>query len=293
MKQRLLRRGLSVCALVAVILVGAFSYLSLRGGASAHARAHTQLATHPVETLGLAECCYRYHLFSSNAAGGLDGDGNFVYGPQVDSYIYPVAGDWTGKGYDSIGAYDPVAGIFYLRNSNSGGNADIAFPYGPPNSSCHPLAGDWTGKGYDSIGVDCNGVFYLRNSNTPGKADIAFAYGPPTEAGCWPIAGDWTGKGYDSIGVYCFRLGPPNLTYLRNSNSSGYADITFLYGAGGGLPVVGDWIGQGMDTIGEQCGESTGQTTWCLRNSNSAGYADTTFTVPVDIVFPIAGHWTP
>ena len=40
--------------------------------------------------------------------------------------------------------------------------------------------------------------------------------------------------------------------YLRNSNSPGLADLTFIYGpaGAGSMPLVGDWNGDGVDTIG-------------------------------------------
>ena len=43
--------------------------------------------------------------------------------------LVPLVGDWTGSGVDTIGLYQQITGIFYLKNSNSGGNADNAFQY--------------------------------------------------------------------------------------------------------------------------------------------------------------------
>jgi hypothetical protein len=61
--------------------------------------------------------------------------------------------------------------------------------------------------------------------------------------------------------------------YLRRSQSSGPADITFTYGRPGDIHVVGDWNGDGIDTPGVVRGN-----TWYLRNSNTSGPADVTFT---------------
>ena len=69
------------------------------------------------------------------------------------------------------------------------------------------------------------------------------------EAGWIPIAGDWDGNGTDTIGLY----DPATSTfYLRNTNGTGVADVTFNYGVGGAgwIPIAGDWNGDGKDTIG-------------------------------------------
>jgi PKD repeat protein len=123
-------------------------------------------------------------------------------------------------------------------------------------------------------------------TNQPGnpvsRAAIAGARG-------LPIAGDWDGDGVDSIG----RYDPITSTFrLRNANSSGPADMTFVFGTPGAgwLPVAGDWNGDGVDTIGLY-DPRTG--TFHLRNSNSAGAPDLTFSF---LEFgpgwrPVAGDW--
>ena len=51
----------------------------------------------------------------------------------------------------------------------------------------------------------------------------------------------------DTTGV--FR--PSNgLLYLKNTNSTGFADVAINYGTGGDYPVTGDWDGNGTATIG-------------------------------------------
>jgi len=64
--------------------------------------------------------------------------------------------------------------------------------------------------------------------------------------------------------------------YLRNSTSSGVADLVFGFGpAGAGWqPVVGDWDGAGGETVGLYDPVTS---TWYLRNSNSTGAADVVF----------------
>jgi photosystem II stability/assembly factor-like uncharacterized protein len=179
-------------------------------------------------------------------------------------------GLWTANasgatGTQTLGVYYPNDRTFYLRNSNTAGNADLQIQYGPNNVT--PIVGDWNGDGTDTIGVydSLTRTFYLRNSNTAGNADIQIQYGP---SGVIPIVGDWDGNGTDTIGVY----DPATRTfYLRNSNTAGNADIQIQYGPFAVVPVTGDWDGDGTDTIGVY---ETSTRTFYLRNSNTAGNAD-------------------
>jgi hypothetical protein len=41
--------------------------------------------------------------------------------------------------------YDPAHAGFFLRNTNSGGIADITFNYGPAGLGYIPIVGDWDG----------------------------------------------------------------------------------------------------------------------------------------------------
>ena len=90
----------------------------------------------------------------------------------ADQYTYSAP-------VNTIGLYQQITGIFYLKNSNSGGNANNAFQYGwAGNGDLVPLVGDWTGSGVDTIGLyqTDTGIFYLKNSNSGGNADNAFQY---------------------------------------------------------------------------------------------------------------------
>jgi sugar lactone lactonase YvrE len=195
------------------------------------------------------------------------------------------------------GLYDPTSSWWYLRNSNATGGASITAGYGPPGGNWIPLSGDWTGNGKDTIGLynPATGFFYLRNSNTTGVGDITFFYGDPSQH--WiPVVGDWTGQkssaGYpiDSVGMY----DPKTCTwYLRNSLTTGVADITIGYGppAAGWLPLVGDWDGNGTTTVGLYA-PATGY--FYLRNSNTTGVGNIAFFYgdPTQNWTPVAGDWT-
>jgi len=87
----------------------------------------------------------------------------------------------------------------------------------------------------------------------------------------------------DTCGV--FRPSDGTL-YLRNSNTSGYADVAIFYGMPGDSPVTGDWDGNGTDTIGIYRGGA-----FYLRNSNTSGYAEIWFGFGSPGDQPIAGDW--
>lgn len=87
----------------------------------------------------------------------------------------------------------------------------------------------------------------------------------------------------DTTGV--FR--PSNgYIFLKNQNSSGYADIGLNFGIPGDKPVAGDWDNNGTDTIGVYRNG-----TFYLRNSNTPGYADVAFSLGIPGDLPIAGNW--
>ena len=97
-----------------------------------------------------------------------------------------------------------------------------------------------------------------------------------------PVTGDWDGDGDVTPGVV--RGGT---WYLRNSNSSGPADIVLNFGYSYDQVVVGDWNGDGVDTPGVVRGG-----TWYLRNSNTpADTARTTLTFGNSSYKPVAGDW--
>src|SRR5215813_6734485 len=203
-------------------------------------------------------------------------------------YLLSIAKSPATSSNDTIGLYNPSGAAFFLRNSNTGGIADVSFAYGPVGLT--PLSGDWNGDGIDTIGLynPTTGAFFLRNSNSGGVADISFPYGP-AGAGFIPIVGDWNGDGIDTIGLYNPAAGA---FFLRNSNSGGVADISFAFGpAGAGfIPIVGDWDGNGTDTVGLYNPATGG---WFLRNTNSGGVADITFAFGPGGAgwIPLVGDW--
>jgi hypothetical protein len=209
-----------------------------------------------VTTIGLYDpATSTFYLKNSNSSGFADTVFTFDPAGATASWI-PLVGDWTGSGVTTVGLYNPATSTFYLKDSNSGGNADTVFTFDPAgaNASWVPLAGNWTGNGVTTIGLydPAASTFYLKDSNSGGNADTAFTYGPANASPAWiPVAGNWTGSSVTTVGLY----DPANaLFYLKNSNTGGFADTVFPYGAGGmgWTPIVGNW-----DLAGSQSQSAT------------------------------------
>ncbi|MEO7795190.1 MAG: hypothetical protein ABIV06_10490, partial [Thermoanaerobaculia bacterium] len=102
-----------------------------------------------------------------------------------------------------------------------------------------------------------------------------------------PLAGDWNGDNIDTVGIYVPATGA---FFLRNSNSSGSADLAFQFTPiiGPVLPLVGDWDGDGDDTVGLYDPASG---FFFLRNANSAGQPDLSFAFGGANLRPLAGDW--
>jgi hypothetical protein len=161
--------------------------------------------------------------------------------------------------------------------------ASTVIPALADSGKVYRLAGDFNGDGVTTPGWFTDGMFVLYGA-TAGGDTVRFRYG---RSGDVPVVGDWKGDGRDTVGVV--RNGRRWL--LRDSNTSGDADRTFIYGGwlGRDRPVVGDWTGKGFDAPGVVRGS-----TWHLRTTLSSGNADITFTYGrVDRGdIPVAGDWT-
>ncbi len=195
---------------------------------------------------------------------------------------------------DTIGVYSNS--IFYLRNSNTPGPADLTVlfnPYDRPMSALLPVTGDWNGDGVDTIGLydTVLGVFLLRDSNTPGSAQYTFVMGNPGDE---PIAGHWdatiTG---DGVGVYRPSNG---LLYVKRTLATGFADYTMVLGNPGDHGIAGDWDGNGFDSVGVF---RPSNTMFYLANALGGTtqlpaiiFSDYAFVFGPAVLTPIAGDWT-
>ncbi len=116
----------------------------------------------------------------------------------------------------------------------------------------------------------------------PSTDILGLPRGPFPDMGAFEFAGEIT-PAIDTAGVFRPNNGA---LYLRNSNSTGYADVQINYGLAGDYPVVGDWDGDGVDTIGIYRNG-----VFYLRNSNTIGFADIVFSFGSPGDQPIAGDW--
>ncbi len=172
---------------------------------------------------------------------------------------------------------------FLLRNSNSAGAPTYSYTYGNPQLGDLPLAGDFNGDGVWTIGVvreDSTGhmLWLLNNTQHANTPQVQFVYGNAnTDV---PLIGDWDGNGTFTPGVA--RVDDAgNITWLlRNSNSSGPPNITFIWGFDlGPLAVAtnGDWDGvkangQGVATI--NIDQDNGHWVWDLNNNHDGTEGD-------------------
>ncbi|MGH8871105.1 MAG: N-acetylmuramoyl-L-alanine amidase, partial [Acidimicrobiia bacterium] len=158
---------------------------------------------------------------------------DFTYGDPAD---IPFAGDWDCDGIATPGRRS--TGQVFLGNSNSAGVADATFVFG--NRGDYPLTGDFDGDGCDSLSVyrpSEAGLYIINRMGADGgglgPAEMHYVYGDPGDV---PFAGDWDGDGIDTVGLYR----PATATvYLRDSNSTGVADL--IVRSGMGVPVAGDF----------------------------------------------------
>jgi hypothetical protein len=203
----------------------------------------------------------------------------------------PVAGDWLGAGYDSVGAVDRRNGIWRLRLDVCPCAPHVTIRYtAPATGPQFPVVGDWDGDGIDTLGIytPATGTWHLRNTPSAGPPEVTFQFGGVQPgAQVRPVAGDWNGDGTDTVGIY---RRDNDQWRLRNSNTTGPASLVFTFGRAGrkDLPVVGDWDGNGTDTVGLMEEEGI---FYRLRNANSAGPPDIQFSFVTGRRAVVAGDW--
>ncbi len=171
----------------------------------------------------------------NGGVGVADPSLTFSFGVRGDQVF---VGDWDGDGVDTLGIRR--GGKVYLTNSNSTGVAQMEFWFGAPRDVA--FGGDPDGDGRDSVFLyrPASGFTYFTHSTPTGPNAIAathgqLTFGVPTDRF---VIGDWDGDGDDTVGV--FR--PSNTTvYLRNSNTTGPADESYVFGGSSWQPVAGRW----------------------------------------------------
>ena len=251
-------------------------------------------------TIGLVDPSDKFYLQNSNAAlTSGTADTSFTYQSVSGTSLEPIIGDWTNNDGYTGGLYDPSTFTFYLQNSNDPGAAGIQFQWAPAGvtSAWLPLAGDWNNDGKTEVGLydPATSIFHLASADVFTATSNTFTYGSPvyfrggvmtTTPIHWQLlVGRWNGNGPDTVGLYDPA---ESKFYLKNDNTTGYGNITFLYGSpvyvGGPhastainwQAVAGNWTGDpsGKDTVGLY---DPGESKFYLRNSNTSGPADNAF----------------
>lgn len=195
------------------------------------------------DTVTLVDPGGRWHRWSATRPGAAVNV--FYYGNPGDR---PFTGDWNANGTATPGLYRQSDGYAYIRGTNTQGNADVTFFFGNPSDV--PLAGDFNGNGRDTLSLfrPSEGRVYIinrlgQNGGGLGVADYSYYYGGPGDI---PFTGDFNGNGTQTVGLYRPSNG---WVYLRNSHTSGPANIAFPIGTGWTSVFAGDWNGDGTDTI--------------------------------------------
>jgi hypothetical protein len=122
---------------------------------------------------------------------------------------------------------------------------------------------------------------------TPAKRGFTFT--PASITVSTGVAANLPGQNFtavqnaDTIGVFRTTSG---FSYLRDTNTAGFADTSLHFGIPSDKPVFGDWNGDGSDTVGIYRNG-----VFHLRNSNTSGVAEVSipFGLPGDQ--PLAGDW--
>jgi hypothetical protein len=150
----------------------------------------------------------------------------------------------------------------YPSSLASGATIDLIYNYiGFNTSGAHTL--------YAFADTNCHITESNESNNTLGP--VALSVQPAISGG-----GDTTGVFRPNNGAL----------YLKNANTTGYANTSINYGLPGDYPVVGDWDGNGTDTIGVYRNG-----VFYLRNSNTVGYGEISVTFGAAGDQPISGDW--
>lgn len=182
-----------------------------------------------------------YLTNSLPAAGGVgQGEIRFTLGNPGD---LPLAGDFDGNNLDTISVYRPSEGRVYISNviPQNGSFLIASNNYFFGNPGDVPFVADFNGNNTDTVGLyrpTSLLVYYADshgNPSVPAVTTNSFFFGNPGDRF---VAGDWNGNGDETAGV--FR--PSELRfYFKNTNLTGFAEITLDWGEDGWLPVTGRW----------------------------------------------------
>lgn len=213
-------------------------------------------------------------------------DGEEGLGIAIDS-----AGNAYVTGRTTSGSSFPVGPVAPPFLGNDQGTAFLAkigatiSTDAPPKLLSSTTFGGRTARG-EAIAIDPKGNVYFVGSAGGDLRTITGAFQPKFNGGANDgfVAKILTSFN-DTIGV--FRPSA-NGFLLRNSNTSGAADLAFGFGLPGDLPVTGDWNGNGVDDAGI-FRPSAGQ--FQLRLPAGRTFITITLTFGQNGDLPVAGDW--
>ncbi|MBX3082085.1 MAG: SBBP repeat-containing protein [Anaerolineae bacterium] len=212
----------------------------------------------------------------------VDSSGNIYITGATGSFDFPLRYPFQGnlnEWEDAFVTKLNTSGSEILFSSFLGGSGRPSPFYPTPSDS-----------GFD-IAVDGNGNVYVTGITTSPDFPILKPYQAMRgDAGWWDAfvskINTTVEPQTDTIGI--FRRANANF-YLRNSNTSGFADSTLTFGASTDFPIAGDWNGDGIDTPGIYR-QTTGE---FYLTDNTANPATVTYSFvlgnPSDQ--PIVGDW--
>ena len=114
-------------------------------------------------------------------------DIEFSFGAR-NAGLLPVAGDWKGRGRDSVGLYVPMHSNWFLQIEMRSGDEVETVNFGVKGGI--PVVGDWNADGIDELGV------YLPEQREALLADTDKLVSTCSRVffdlpGTWPVAGRW------------------------------------------------------------------------------------------------------
>ncbi|MDH3755064.1 MAG: hypothetical protein OEU32_14435 [Acidimicrobiia bacterium] len=148
----------------------------------------------------------------------------------------------------------------FVSNTIASGPADYDFAFAGPGDTV--VTGDWDGNGTTGFASRVANLFTLVDERGNPQGTASFG-----KASDDVFIGDWNANNQDTFAV---RRG--NVFFLRNTPTSGVADIVLGFGKAGDEVFVGDWNGNGQDTFAVRRGN-----VFFVRNSTTTGIADVVF----------------
>jgi len=204
---------------------------------------------------------------------------------ELDRGVGSGTAGWSTYGthlaYMNSGGFGPGDAVFVAAPNGTDPVDITAGLAGPQN-----FGAGWRPQPVGPVGlVDTStGEWHLAD---PWGWIRTFYFGNP---GDLPFMGDWDCDGTKTPGL--FRQSDAFI-YLRNSNTSGVADVQFFFGNPGDLPLAGDFNGDGCDTVSIY--RPSEQRFYIInapgQNEGGLGAADYSFWFgnPGDI--PVVGDW--